>query len=83
MNSSIYKYLLQQGFNDEEINYIDDNNEYICQTNLLNCQEIIEILREFGLNFKIIHDLIMENPIILSLSKEEMKQILENMKRDD
>ena len=79
MNSNIYKYLLEQGFNDEEIDYIDDNNESIWQTNLLNCKSIIENLREFGLSFEIIHDLIMENPIILSLSIEDaIKYLKEN-----
>ena len=79
MNSNIYKYLLEQGFNDEEIDYIDDNNESIWQTNLLNCKSIIEYLREFGLNFQFIHDLIMENPIILSLSIEDaIKYLKEN-----
>ena len=79
MNSNIYKYLLEQGFNDEEIDYIDYNNESIWQTNLLNCKSIIENLREFGLSFEIIHNLIMENPIILSLSIEDaIKYLKEN-----
>lgn len=80
MNSKIYKYLLEQGFNDEEIDYIDNNNEFIWQTNLLNCQSIIEYLRGLGLTFVSIHDLIMDNPIILSLSTEEIVKYLDEQK---
>mgnify|MGYP003309024158 CR=1 FL=1 len=78
MNSEVYKYLLEYGFNDEEINYIDENNEMIWQTNLLNCISIFEALNNRGFNFDSIHNLIINNPIIISLSVEELEKILLN-----
>lgn len=76
MNSEIYKYLLEQGFNDEEINYIDDNNEMIWKTNLLNCEKIFEFLKEKGYSIENIHNLLIENPIIISLDINELDKII-------
>lgn len=76
MNSEIYKYLLEQGFNDEEINYIDDNNEMIWKTNLLNCEEIFKFLKEKGYSIENIHNLLLEKPIIISLDVNELDKII-------
>lgn len=78
MNSEVYKYLLEYGFNDEEINYIDENNDMIWQTNLLNCISIFEILQENGFDFDEIHNLLMENPLIISLAPEELDKVILN-----
>ena len=66
------KDVLEQGFSNKEIEYIDNNNEYICQTNILNCQSIIDNLRDLGLSFQLIDDLKMWNPISLSLTTEDV-----------
>ena len=78
MNSEVYKYLLEYGFNDEEINYIDENNDMIWKTNLLNCISVFELLKEKEFNFDFIHNLILDNPIIISLSVEELEKTLLN-----
>ncbi|MBQ9853787.1 MAG: hypothetical protein IJO57_02005 [Bacilli bacterium] len=78
MNSEVYKYLLEYGFNDEEINYIDENNDMIWKTNLLNCISVFELLKEKEFNFDFIHNLILDNPLIISLSVEELEKTLLN-----
>lgn len=78
MNSEVYKYLLEYGFNDEEINYIDENNDIIWKTNLLNCISVFELLKEKEFNFDFIHNLILDNPLIISLSVEELEKTLLN-----
>lgn len=76
MSSQIFKYLLEQGFNEEEINYIDENNDYIWQTNKANCESVFEFFRDNNYSFEQIHQIILNTPIIISMDIEEIKNLI-------
>lgn len=66
MNIYVCNYLKSLGFNKKEINYINDNNEYIWGANVEICEMNISYFKEKGLNDKEIHEIIMKNPLLIT-----------------
>ena len=66
MKSDVYYYLLDYGFNNDEIDKIEDVSDDIFFTNLLEVRKNIKFLEEKGLDINEVIDAINYNPYLLT-----------------
>ena len=78
MNKYVFDYLRIIGFTDNEINYIEDNNEYIFYVNLVHIKKIITILQDLGLDNINIRKTLIKNVYIIT-EKIEKINLLNNV----
>lgn len=72
MRKDVFDYLRIITFTDEEINYIEDNNDNIFYVNLVHVKKIINILRDLGLDNRNIKKILMKNVYIITEKIEKL-----------
>ena len=66
MDKQVFEYLRILGFTDEEINYIEEQNDNITYANLYRVKQIILFLQELGLNIQIIRKICTSNVFMIT-----------------
>lgn len=82
MNKYVFDYLRIIGFTDDEINYIEDNNDNIFYASLSHVKKLIDILQNLGLDNINIKNLLIKNVYMIT-EKIEKINILNNIYLED
>lgn len=75
MDKNVFDYLRIIGFTDNEINYIEDNNDNIFYVNLSHVKKVITILQKLELDIINIRKILTKNVLLITEHTEKINEI--------